>query len=169
MPKWVNRMKQLSQSSQQAFKNRFLMETAEEAKTVANDIRFIMNNSGIKVQEELGFDDESLMEVEKFYRSSLKKSLTVQQPPTSLFVAEDFERQLALYLGQALVERSGGEWAEYQGKYHVVNPLTIKLPSRKYVDVFLFCTKLHEKSVKGSESGQALVCFIKDADRLSIP
>ncbi|WP_145455561.1 hypothetical protein [Gimesia panareensis] len=158
----------MSQSSQQAFKNRSVQETAKEAKTVADDIRFIMENSGADVKEEIGFDDESIITVEQFYRSSLQPSVS-QQPPASLFIVEDFERLLSLYLGQVLVERAGGEWVQYQGKYHVVNPFCVKLPSQKFVDVFLFCTNLHQKQVDGSRNNQALLRFIENVDKFVIP
>jgi hypothetical protein len=78
---------------------------------------------------------------------------------------DQIERLLAIFLGQVLIEQQGGEWVFYRGKYHTVNPVVIKLPSGKHVDVFGFCHDLYlANRVDGARTGEALVRFAQSAE-----
>ncbi|MFN3149088.1 hypothetical protein [Bremerella sp.] len=163
MPKWVERAKKVSQRSQQNLAAASLQEVVDEARSVANDIQFIIESSGQGVVQSIGYDNESIEAVEKFYR------LAAKQPSSIPFGIEDFERLLSLYLGQVLVERALGEWTTYQGKYHVYFPIVIRLSDGNHVDVFLFCQGLYRKQVRGSLDGRALIKFLEAPGKLATP
>lgn len=163
MPKWADRAKKASNRTQQSFGAKSLQETIDEAKTIACNIRFLMESSGVSVDQEIDYDDASMEVVEQFYRSVAK------QPSSIEFGIDNFERLLSLYLGQSLVEREAGEWVQYEGKYHVVFPVVVRLGDGRHVDVFLFCKSLHQKQVSGSPDGHALIKFIETANRMAFP
>jgi len=161
MPKWVDRAKKASNRKQ--FTKKTLHETVEEAKNVNEQIQFIMESSGATVDQGIDYDDESINVVEQFYRYAAKQPVSIE------FEIDNFERLLSLYLGQSLVEREAGEWVQYEGKYHVVFPVVVRLGDGQYVDVFLFCKSLHQKQVSGSQDGHALVKFIETANKMAFP
>ncbi|MBR9803376.1 hypothetical protein GYB59_17555 [bacterium] len=130
---------------------------------MAGDIRFIMESSGVSVDQGIDYDDQSMDIVEQFYRYAAK------QPSSIEFGIDNFERLLSLYLGQSLVEREAGEWVQYEGKHHVVFPVVMRLGVGQHVDVFLFCKSLHQKQVSGSQDGHALVKFIETANKMAFP
>lgn len=163
MPKWADRAKKALNRTQQSFAAKSLLETIDEAKTVAGDIRFIMEASGASVDQGIEYDDESLDFVEQFYRSAARQASSIE------FGIDNFERLLSLYLGQALVERAAGKWVQYEGKYHVVFPVVVRLGDGRHVDVFLFCKSLHQKQVRGSQEGHALVKFLETANKTAFP
>ncbi len=163
MPRWADRAKKALNRTQQSFAAKSLQETIDEAKTVAGDIRCIMESSGASVDQGIDYDDQSVNVVEHFYRSAAK------QPSSIEFGIDNFERLLSLYLGQSMVERKAGEWVQYEGKHHVVFPVVVRLGDGQHVDVFLFCKNLHQKQVSRSQDGHALVKFIETASKMAFP
>ena len=142
-----------------------LAEIASEAQSVADDLRFLLETAGASALPPLSLDEEGLKLAEKAYRS-LEKSFR----STGDISSNQLERLLAIFLGQALIQSKGGEWAFYQGKYHTLNPVVVKLPSGRHLDVFGLSHNLYQnKFVDGASSGQALVRFLEKADMLSVP
>ncbi|QDU60488.1 hypothetical protein Pan216_13290 [Planctomycetes bacterium Pan216] len=163
MPRWADRARKAFKRSPSSFVAKTLEETVAEAKSVARDLQFIIESSGTGVDREIGYDDESLQLVERIYRTAARSPASIE------LGIDNFERLLSLYLGQSLVERDAGAWARYEGKEHVIFPITIRLRTGKHVDVFLFCKSLHQKQVNGTLSGRALTTFLADVDRLAFP
>ena len=161
MPKWTDRARKAMGQSQKDAINSIVEKTINEARTIATDIQFVVESSGVQCNNSLTYDDHSVTFVETFYRTRMKLSEPIE------FGTENFERLLSLYLGQTLVERKQGQWITYEGKYHVVFPAVIKLNNGKHVDVFLFCTSLYSKLVAGAREGNALLTFIENVDHFS--
>ncbi|HRK17449.1 MAG TPA: hypothetical protein PK970_00700 [Hyphomicrobiaceae bacterium] len=166
MPKWAERAKRvMSSKGRTTFAVKSLQETVEQSNRIVDDIRFIMDSSGRKLtSRELSV--ELLTEVETFYRESAK------DPNDKVIVLgiENFERLLAVLLGQWIAKESGGKWVAYDGKHHVYDPVVVKLPNGKYLDVFLFCKHLCKKSgVPGASTGTSLTAFASQAQSMAFP
>ena len=162
MPKWADRARKASTRSRENWVARSFRETVVEATTVAKDIQFIMESSGASREHAIGYDDDSIAVVEKFYRSAAKQDAFESG-------IENFERLLSLYVGQALIEHKAAAWARYEGTYHVACPIVIRLSDGRHVDVFLFCSCLHQKQVSGSQNGRALIRFIETIESVAFP
>ena len=166
MPKWAERAKRVMRGrGGSTFAIKSLEETVEQSNRIVDDIRFIVDSSGRKLpSSELAV--ELLAEVEKFYRESAKDP----NDKAILLGIDNFERLLAVLLGQWIAKESGGKWVAYDGKHHVFDPVVVKLPNGKHLDVFLFCKHLSRKSgVPGASNGTSLVAFAGQAQSMAFP
>jgi len=164
MPKWAERAKKImGDQGRSSFGSKSLEETVDQSNRIIDDIRFIMESSGRKLQASQ-LSVELLAEVEKFYRESAKDS----NGEVIALGIDNFERLLAVLLGQWIAKGSGGKWVAYEGKSHVFDPVVVKLPSGKHLDVFLFCKQLSKKSgVPGVSTGTSLIAFASQAESMA--
>jgi hypothetical protein len=80
------------------------------------------------------------------------------------------EYNLALFLGQVMVEQLGCRWTIYGGKYHVFNRVVLKIPNEdRYVQPFLICHELHGSKAFGFMSGTVLVTFTREMQKSAQP
>lgn len=164
MPKWAERAKKIMGNKEGlSFGAKSLEDTVEQSKRIIDDIRFIMESSGFELQAN-NLSVELMAEVESFYRESSKSS----NGETIALGIDNFERLLAVLLGQWIAKEKGGEWIAYEGKNHVFDPVVVKLPSGKHLDVFLFCKQLSKKKgVPGVATGTSLISFASQAESMA--
>lgn len=141
-----------------------LQQLDNERATVLNDIVFVIESSGVRVDRALAFDYLSAQTIEKIYRSLVRSRVLSGEDLRVL------ERLMGIFLGELIIlQNKNATWAIYRGPYSVYSPIGIELDDNKFVDVFLFCDDLQGKSVAGREDCTALECFVRDAGKLSTP
>lgn len=161
MPKWADRAKAIINKGQTQFQKRSLDKTITEAKNVIQDIQFIVDSSELDC-DKLALSEEGLRAIEGFYRDSVRSDKEIS------LGASNFERLMALALGQLLVEGELGEWHIYEGENHVSAPVVVRLKDGGHLDVFVFCSRLAEKhGVRGARSGETLSEFVRNTAKLS--
>ena len=157
MPKWTRKAKSLGITAPTAFGSS-LAAVREEAARSNEDLRLALANEGISIEAIPPLTVESLDEIEALYRAHHE----------TLRDVELIERLMALFLGQVVVERHGGEWVVYPGKYHTYSPFVVKLSSGdRFVDPFLFCGDLKGNRVLGARSHRALSMFVRHRESRS--
>ena len=165
MAKWVERAKAaLAKQRGSRFQRASLEDTLRQTDTIVDDIRFVMQTSGSSI-EGIALDRAGLDRVEAFYRTAIRAGDNVIE-----LGVDNFERLMAVMLGQSLVTLKGARWIVYEGKYHVLDPIVVQLMDGKYADVFMFCKCLSQKSgVPGGNQGHALSSYLDNVDRMAFP
>lgn len=163
MPKWADRAKAaMAQQGTSQFKQASLDDTIKQVESIVDDIRFVMESSGSSV-DPVELTAAGLDRVEAFYRAAIKDD-------SIELGADNFERLMAVMLGQCIASSKGGKWVVYEGQHHVLDPVVVQLSDGKHADVFMFCKSLSQKSgVAGANRKQALTSYLENAERMAFP
>lgn len=166
MPKWAKRAKAaMGKQGASHFQQASLDERIEQAERIVDDIRFVMESSGSS-SNGIELTAAGLDRAEAFYRSAIKAG---GNNPIELGV-DNFERLLAVMLGQCIVALKGGKWVVYEGPHHVLDPVVVQLSNGKHADVVMFCMSLSQKpGVAGANRGQALSSYLDNVERMAFP
>jgi hypothetical protein len=166
MPKWAERAKSaMARQGDRQFQRASLKETIKQGASIIDHIRFVMESSGAAT-DGVELSPTGLDRVEAFYRSAMKAGGN-----ESIELGSDnFERLMAVMLGQCIVGSKDAKWAVYEGQHHVLDPVVVQLNDGKHADVFMFCRSLSQKSgVAGANRGQALSSYLENAERMAFP
>lgn len=145
-----------------AAKEKELAEIQDEAKRVGEDIAFFLQCAGSKSAPRLDFSPESLIDLERSYRSLAAPDVAL---PVDLPL-DMLGRLVGIYLGEVIIRHQGGSWAIYGGKYHTFNRITVRT-DKGYCDPLQFARFLPQaKTVRGALEGKALFRFVGSVDRL---
>jgi hypothetical protein len=158
---WKEKAKAAIQTTNSNVVEKQKIDIVGEAATVLDDIRFILDSAGIEVVNELDFTLDCLDEIERY------SQLVKENAPSML---AQYERLIALFLGQYLTEVENAKWVVYSGANHTISPFVIKLNTpNKHLDVFLFCNNFAKKAknLKGGNRSQALRNFVSNKEKLS--
>ncbi len=162
---WKKRAREvLGRNSERQIKGT-VEEIAAESDTVASDLPFLLESAGAHAISPLSLDKEGLKAAEKAYRS-LEQDFRASAGTARVQI----ERLLGIFLGRVLIEKRGGKWVFYQGRYHTLSPVVVRLPSGKHLDVFGFCRDLYlDKCIVGARTSEALACFFDSAEMVGFP
>ena len=141
-----------------AVSQKLLGQVLNERKSVREDIGFLLSSAGVGSSDgSLSFDEQGLKSVEESYW--LLTEASEEQ------LVETYERKMAIFLGECLIESHGGEWVAYSGAEIVFSPVVVKTDvTGMHHDVFLLCTDLRRKPhVLGQKHRRALRNFLKAA------
>lgn len=159
MAKWARRARKLGLGRADFFQDE-LPRVKEEAARSADDLQFTFQSEGISLDAPPTFSEEGLCVVETLYRRNYR----------SLSDPEQIERLLALLLGQVIVDRHGGSWVIYPGKFHVFSPVVVQLENEsRFVEPFLFCTELFDFRGDGARQCRSLARFVADRSNRATP
>lgn len=141
-----------------------LEHTKTEAIASADAIRFLAESVGLDLKEAIGFTLDALDVVERVYFDFLSH----EPEGDNLVNRGEFERQMGLFLGQVICVHWNAEWVIYDGNEIVSSPRVVRLPSGRFVDVFVLCKDLfRKKHLSGAREGKALRRFAERADQRS--
>jgi hypothetical protein len=150
----------LQNKKQSAFQSS-LADIEAEASTILEDIKFLLVSSGIDVSETFDLDLNGLEIAERYSKDIASENVQV---------VEQYERLLAILLGQVIIVHYGGKWKVYDGENHTLLPTVIYVDKfNKYLDVFMFCKNFSKKSngLKGGKKYQALRTYCEELDKRS--
>lgn len=137
-----------------------LHDVESQAVAASSSLQFLLQSDGIDVTTAPPTTLEGVQLVEDLYRQNYAK---LSDPAI-------VEYNLALFLGQVMVEQFGCRWTIYRGKYHVVNRVVLKIPNEdRYVQPFLICHDLRRSRAFGSSSGTVLVAFAREMQKSAQP
>ena len=143
-----------------AVSRKLLEQVLDERGSVRDDIGFLLSSAGVDAPfGSLSFDNGGLRLVEESYWRLVEVS--------NEEIVEIYERKMAIFLGECLIESYGGEWIAYSGNEIVFSPVVVKIDvTGLHHDVFLLCSDLRRKPhVLGQKQYRALRNFLKAASR----
>lgn len=157
MPK---RTRIISDSANADIAAHLLQEVETQAVTANSSLQFLFQSDGIRVDAVPLRTLEGIQSAEDLYRHNYAK----------LSDRAIIEYNLALFLGQVMVEQLGCRWIIYPGKYYVFNRVVLKIPNEdRYVQPFLICHDLHRSKAAGSFSGTVLLTFAREMQKSAQP